>query len=222
MTEYLPCVERTTGRGAPDASVIWLHGLGASGHDFEPIIPELGLPASARVRFVFPHAPAIPVTVNGGYVMPAWYDIRELTINRQVDTPQLLASARRTKDLIQREITRGIDSRRLVVAGFSQGGAVAYEAALTCDSPLAGLMALSTYLATGDSLMPASANRALPIHIYHGSHDEVVPFALGQRAQHRLAELGYEPVFFSYPMGHEVCLEQVRDMGRHIREWLAL
>lgn len=222
MNDYLPCVEHTTGRGDPDAAVIWLHGLGASGHDFEPIIPELGLPASARVRFVFPHAPSIPVTVNGGYVMPAWYDIVEMTIDRQVDAPQLLDSARRTQDLISREIARGIDSRRIVVAGFSQGGAVAYEAALSCDKPLAGLLALSTYLATADSLTPNPANRSLPVHIYHGSQDQVVPFELGKRAQQHLQGLGYEPEFFSYPMGHEVCLEQVKDLGQHIRHWLTL
>jgi phospholipase/carboxylesterase len=214
--DYLPCVEIEPEHRPADAAVIWLHGLGASGHDFEPIVPELRLPPSLAVRFVFPHAPEIPVTVNGGMVMPAWYDITALDLERKLDETQLLQSARRTTDLIEREIARGIDSRRILVAGFSQGGAVAWHAALSFPKPLAGLMALSTYFATAHVTEPSDANRALPIHIFHGSADPMVPEVLGQRAAQQLQDWGFSPQYSSYPMGHEVCLQEVRDISQFI------
>lgn len=219
---YLPAIEVETSDIPANAAVIWLHGLGASGHDFEPIVPELNLPASAGIRFIFPHAPAIPITVNGNYVMPAWYDIVSLELERKIDLHQLLASAQKVADLIDREIARGIASERIVIAGFSQGGAVAYQAALTYPRPLAGLLAMSTYFATADSVAPHGANRELPIAIMHGSGDPVVPEVLGHKARDTLVAMGYAPQYRSYPMEHEVCLEQIADIGQILRDWLQL
>jgi len=157
---YLPCVEIEPQQPAV-ASVIWLHGLGASGHDFEPVVPELGLPADLPTRFVFPHAPQIPVTINGGMVMPAWYDIVGLGGEGPTDVDGIRRSADQIDALIEREIERGVPSERIVIAGFSQGGAVAYEVALRHPKKLAGLMALSTYFATQDSVALSEANQGL-------------------------------------------------------------
>ncbi|ATG73152.1 alpha/beta hydrolase [Zobellella denitrificans] len=216
----LPYIERETGP-EPDACVIWLHGLGADGHDFAPIVPELGLPPELRVRFLFPHAPAIPVTVNGGFVMPAWYDILSLEIERKVDETQLRASARAVQALIEQQIGQGIDSRRIVLAGFSQGGAVAYEAALGFDRPLGGLVAMSTYFATAASLELNDANRQLPVQVLHGSRDPVVPELLGQKACRELERLGLLPEYHSYPMEHSVCAAEIRDISRFLCRALA-
>ena len=217
----LSCVEIEPRHRDADAAVIWLHGLGASGHDFEPVVPELRLPESMAVRFIFPHAPAIPVTINGGMVMPAWYDIMALDLERSLNEEQLLESARSTGELIARERERGVASNRIVVAGFSQGGAVAYHAALTWHEPLAGLMALSTYFATPDHTRPHEANRKLPAFIAHGSADPMVPETLGRRSLEQLQQLGYEPEYHSYPMGHEVCLEQIRDISAWLQKVLS-
>ncbi|MDX1804241.1 MAG: dienelactone hydrolase family protein [Alcanivorax sp.] len=215
MDELLPRIEIEPATPAT-ASVIWLHGLGADGHDFEPIVPELQLPADLAVRFIFPHAPQIPVTVNGGYVMPAWYDILAIDVERKVDVGGLEASSLAVGKLIEREIERGIPAHRIVLAGFSQGGAVAYHTALQWPERLAGLMALSTYLATGDRLQPADANRELPILVCHGSQDPVVPEHLGQQAVQELQALGYKPQYHHYPMEHAVCLEEIQQ----ISQWL--
>lgn len=212
----LPCVELEPAKPA-DASVIWLHGLGASGWDFEPIVPALELPEAMAVRFVFPHAPEIPVTINGGMVMPAWYDILAMDIERVVDEPQLRASAEAVAALIEREIARGVDSRRILLAGFSQGGAVAYHAALGFHLPLGGLLALSTYFATHRTLQPHPANRGLPILIQHGSYDSMVPEALGRQARALLEGMGYRPGYACYAMDHEVCGEQVADISAWIQ-----
>ncbi|MBQ23626.1 dienelactone hydrolase family protein [Alcanivorax sp.] len=214
MSDLLRCVEIEPSAQAT-ASVIWLHGLGASGHDFEPIVPELQLPADLPVRFIFPHAPQIPVTVNGGMVMPAWYDILAMDIDRKVDEAGVLASADAVDALIEREIARGIPSERIIIAGFSQGGAVAYQAALRHPKPLAGLLTLSTYMAMPVS--PSNANASLPVMICHGSMDPMVPEQLGQRAVASLKEMGLEPEYHSYPMEHMVCLEQIREIG----QWLS-
>lgn len=216
----LPCVEVETG-GKINASVIWLHGLGASGHDFEPIVPELGL-AGAGVRFVFPHAPAMPVTINGGMVMPAWYDIVEISMDRKVDTANILASARRTGELVEREIDRGVDPARIIVAGFSQGGAVAYHFALTSARPLGGLLALSTYLASHDLIGTPAADRDLPILICHGIYDMVVPEVLGEQAAMRLKALGFRPDYRTYPMQHAVSMEEIRDVSAWFRATLGV
>lgn len=201
----------------PDAAVIWLHGLGASGHDFEPVVPELGLPDNAAVRFIFPHAPDIPVTINGGMVMPAWYDIKAVDIDRVIDTEQLVASAQAVADLVNREIERGIPASRIVIAGFSQGGAVAYQLALTFPEKLAGVIGLSTYFATADTIKPEPANRDIPITVYHGTFDPVVPESLGVRTVETLKAMGFEPEYKTFPMEHSVCLEEIVDIGRFIR-----
>ena len=216
---YLPAIEIEPTLPAT-AAIIWLHGLGADGHDFAPIVPELRLPKDLAVRFIFPHAPSIPVTINNGFVMPAWYDILAMDIDRKVDEVQLRASAAAITQLIEREIERGIDSRRIILAGFSQGGAVNYEAALSYSKPLGGLLALSTYFATADSIKPHPANQQLPIQVYHGSLDPVAPPALGQLSITRLKALGYRPEFQSYSMEHAVCPEQIRHIGNWISEQL--
>ncbi len=198
---------------APDAAVIWLHGLGADGHDFFPIVPELSLPDSLGIRFIFPHAPSIPVTVNGGYVMPAWFDLLEMGLDRKVDTKQLLNSASAINALIDRETERGVESRRIILAGFSQGGAVAYQVALSNAKPLGGLLAMSTYFATHDSIQLNTINKKLPIEIFHGTQDPVVPEALGLKALDRLKDKGYPVNYHSYPMEHTVCPQQVADIS---------
>lgn len=202
------------------ASVIWLHGLGADGHDFEPIVPELKLPPTTAIRFIFPHAPSIPVTINGGYVMPAWYDILAMDIDRKVDVQQLEASAQAVAKLIDREIEKGIPSERIVLAGFSQGGAVAYQTALSYPKPLAGLLAMSTYFATADTIQVNSANQQLPIEIFHGLQDPVVPESLGRKAQQRLQAMGYTPGYFTYAMEHSVNAKEVSDLAGFIKKWL--
>lgn len=204
-----------------DRAVIWLHGLGASGHDFEPIVPDLGLDGKHGVRFIFPHAPQIPVTVNGGYIMPAWYDIFEMSLERKIDTAQIEQSASSILDLIARENERGVTSEHIVIAGFSQGGAVAYQTALTYDKPLAGLLTLSTYLATKDSLQLNDANKNLNIAIHHGTQDPVVPVQLGQQAKAWLESKGYQPSLHTYPMAHQVCMPQIKIIGQWLNTVLA-
>lgn len=215
----LPAIEMET-QAQPDAAVIWLHGLGADGNDFAPIVPELGLSEEFKIRFVFPHAPEIPVTVNGGYVMPAWYDILEMQIDRRVDVEQLMVSAKAISALIERELERGISSQRILLAGFSQGGAVAYQVSLSYPKPLGGLLAMSTYFATGDRIVTDSANDKLSIEIHHGLYDPVVPEELGRKAVQRLEELGYKPRYKTYPMEHGVCPEQLEDISQWIRSQL--
>ena len=200
----------------PDAAIIWLHGLGANGHDFVPIVPELALPAEAKIRFIFPHSPQLSVTINGGMVMPAWYDILELSLDRKIDHKHILSSSQAIHTLLRHELDQGIASERLLLAGFSQGGAVVYEAGLSFDQPLGGLMALSTYFPTHETVAIHPANRAVPIHISHGTADPIVPLALGQKAHKILREYGFQAEFRSYPMPHSVCPEQVRDLSAWI------
>lgn len=204
-----------------NAAVIWLHGLGASGHDFVPIVPELGLSNEMAVRFVFPHAPEMPVTINGGYVMPAWYDILEMSIDRKIDTQQILASSAAIGQLIEREINQGIPSERIVIAGFSQGGAVAYETALSYPKPLAGIMALSTYYATWETIELSGSSKDIPIFIAHGTADPIVPEVLGQQAKEVLAEQGYHPEYHTYPMEHSLHPTEVKDIGVWLTSVLA-
>ena len=198
------------------ASVIWLHGLGADGNDFAPIVPQLNLSLDFGVRFIFPHAPAIPVTINSGYVMPAWYDIKQNDVDRHVDNEQLQESASRIHDLIDREIERGIQSTRIIVAGFSQGGAIAFEAALSYAQPLAGIMALSTYFATVDTIKINAIQQSIPILICHGEHDPVVSESLGKRSRASLEKLGFDPEYHSYPIEHSVCPQEIEDIGNWI------
>lgn len=220
MSALPSCIEIEPGSGPADAAIIWLHGLGASGHDFEPIVPALDLPGELALRFIFPHAPSIPVTINGGHVMPAWYDIHELQTERKFNAHQLLGSAAAVHALIDREMERGIASERILLAGFSQGGAVNYQAGLTYDKPLAGMLALSTYFPTADVVELHPANAGLPIRLCHGLHDQVLPLLLAQRARERLRQLGLHPELQTYPMAHEVCLEEIQDLSHWIQEFL--
>lgn len=217
--DLLPSIEQET-RPNPDATVIWLHGLGADGYDFAPIVPELNLPESLAIRFIFPHAPSIPVTVNNGFVMPAWFDILEMEIDRKVDSKQLLLSAAAIARYVDRELARGIDSRRIILAGFSQGGAVAYQVSLSYPKPLGGLIAMSTYFATSDSIELNQANLGLPIEIYHGLYDPVVPQVLGIRAADFLKNRGYTVSFRTYPMEHAVCPQQIGHISEALQRFL--
>jgi phospholipase/carboxylesterase len=213
--EMLPAVEIET---APyvTAAVIWLHGLGADGHDFEPVVPELGLPSDKGVRFVLPHAPAKSITINGGIMMRAWFDILQHG-ERFVDTGQLLASAAMVHKLIDREIERGVASEQIVLVGFSQGGAVCLQAGLTYDKPLAGILGLSTFFPTAEAVTPHPANASLPIKIYHGTLDPMLPEWMAENTIKFLKKLGYNPDYKSYPMQHSVCSEEVRDISADLQ-----
>ncbi|MFQ5519124.1 MAG: alpha/beta hydrolase [Mariprofundus sp.] len=217
----LPCVELQTGSN-PDATVIWLHGLGADGHDFEPIVPELGLADDLCVRFVFPHAPSIPVSLNGGYIMPAWYDIKHSDIGQvekyQQDESGIIESSRLIQLLIDREEMHGIASDRIVLAGFSQGGAMALHIGIRQGEPLAGILALSCYLPLAATVEKELRPETLstPIFMAHGIHDDVVPYALGDRSRHALQTYGYSVDWHSYPMQHSVCHEEIIRIG----QWL--
>lgn len=215
----LQYIEIETGEN-PTAAVIWLHGLGASGHDFEPVVPELGLPEDAAVRFIFPHAPNLPVTINGGMSMPAWYDIKAMDIDRVVDTEQLRASADAVAKLVEREKEKGVPADRIIIAGFSQGGAVAYELGLSYPERFGGILALSTYFATADTIQPSETNADVPISVYHGTFDPMVPESLGVRSVETLKDMGYDPSYLTFPMEHSVCLEEIQDIGRFIRRHL--
>ena len=200
----------------PSVAVIWLHGLGADGTDFEPIVPELALAPSPAVRFIFPNAPYQPVTCNGGYVMRAWYDIIALDPDsREIDETGLLASRDIVRALIAREIERGIPSRRIFLAGFSQGGAVAYLTALTHPDPLAGVIALSTYMPAARLITRerSAANSEIPLFVAHGSEDDVVSLDLGMQALELLRRLGLTPQWHLYDMPHAVCAEEIADIG---------
>jgi phospholipase/carboxylesterase len=212
----LDAVEIETGP-APRLAVIWLHGLGADGHDFEPIVAELEL--RFPVRFVFPHAPVRPVTINGGMAMRAWYDILGFDRRAREDDAGIRASAAAVTELIDREIERGVPAERIVLAGFSQGGAIALQTALREPRPLAGVMALSTYLPLAGTLAAerSAANQELPVFMAHGTSDNVLPLALGEAARRALEVLGYAVEWHVYSMGHSVCLEEVGA----IRAWLA-
>ena len=208
-----------TGVHAPDAAVIWLHGLGADGHDFEPIIPELRLDPGINIRFVFPHAPMMPVTINQGFVMRAWFDIRTADIAAEVDEKGIYASAKLVNDLIDAEIDSGIAPERIVLTGFSQGGAIVLQAGLRFPKQLGGIIALSTFLARADSLEDekADANAAIPIFLAHGSADPVVPVDLAYRTKNVLEREGYEVEWHEYKgMAHSISEQEIF----HLAEWL--
>ena len=209
-------------REPANAAVIWLHGLGADGHDFVPIVPELGLPAGHRIRFIFPHAEVRPVTLNGGMAMRAWYDIATLDRNGAVDDAGIAASRLRLQRRITKEIESGIAAERIVVAGFSQGGAIAYHTALRHRPRLAGLLALSTYLPGAGAVISAEdlTDRSLPMMVMHGAQDPVLPMALGQMAAEQISTLGFTPQWRAYPMAHQVCFEQITEIGRWLAECL--
>jgi len=205
-----------------NASIIWLHGLGANGYDLEPIVPELQLPDTSAIRFIFPHAPSIPVTINGGLVMPAWYDITDITIDREIDHIQIMKSTKCINKLIAKEVKRGVRSHRIIIAGFSQGGALAYQVALAYPKPLAGLVALSSYFATSQTIKPSPANKSLPIMVCHGDSDPIVPEILGRNAFNTLKMLGFNAEYHSYPMQHTICQQEVADLSRWIQSILSL
>ncbi len=207
----------------PSWSVIWLHGLGADASDFEPIVPELRLPAAPALRFIFPDAPARPVSCNGGHVMRAWYDIVSLAPDsREIDEEGLLESCAIVRQFIEREVERGIATERIFLAGFSQGGAVAYLAGLTYAHALAGIIALSTYIPAPALLRRelSAANRLIPVFAAHGRADDVVSPALGEQAIALLRELGLEPEWRHYDMTHSVSMEEIADIGAWLRRRL--
>ena len=216
----LETIETETGKN-PLASVIWMHGLGADGNDFVPVVPELGLAGAPEIRFIFPHAPMQPVTINNGYVMRAWYDVGWGDLEgktKQADEKGVRASQVAIGMLIEREVARGIASEKIVLAGFSQGGAIALQTSLRYPQKLAGVLALSTYLPLAETLAREATpeNRKTPIFMAHGTQDAVVAYPMGARSRDLLVEAGYDVEWHEYPMQHSVCLEEIQ----HIGVWL--
>jgi len=220
--ELLPSVELEPAQPAI-ASVIWLHGLGADGNDFKPIVPQLGLPTTLPVRFVFPHAPVRPVTLNFGAPMRAWYDIVSLTKEGRQDATGIRASEAAVQALIKRENARGIPNHKIVIAGFSQGGAIALHTGVRYPETLAGIMGLSTYLPLGDLLAAEAhaANQSTPIFLAHGSYDDVVKPELGTLSRDTLQTAGYAVQWQTYPMAHQVTMDQIRAIGQWLTTVLA-
>jgi phospholipase/carboxylesterase len=215
----LETVEQLT-RARPAWSILWLHGLGADGHDFAPIVPELLRPEWPAIRFVFPHAKVRPVTINGGVPMRAWYDIVSQSIDQRADEAGLRDSIAEVDALITRERDRGVPPSRQILIGFSQGGAVALGTGLRREAGVAGIASLSAYLplAAQTTSEITAAGRATPVFLAHGAQDPVVPQSLGTRSRAALETLGVKVQWQSYPMGHSVCAEEIRDLG----DWLTL
>lgn len=214
----LETVEITSGPN-PTASVIWLHGLGADGHDFEPLVPYLAWPGAPAIRYVFPHAPVRPVTLNGGMPMRAWYDILSLDGERGHDREGVGQSIRQVYALLEREEERGIAADRIILAGFSQGGAIALQVGLRCPRRLAGLIGLSTYLVFASELQDSlnEANRKTPVFLAHGTIDPMVLPAMGEAARKQLVALGLPVEWHTYPMPHSVCPEEISDIAGWLR-----
>ncbi|HAS52330.1 MAG TPA: carboxylesterase [Gammaproteobacteria bacterium] len=208
--------------GPVRSSVIWMHGLGADAHDFESIVPELRLPAELGVRFVFPNAPVRPVTINGGMRMRAWYDVLSMDLPRQEDPEGVYASEQALAAVLEREKQRGIPAERLVLAGFSQGGAMALHTGLRYPERLAGVLALSCYLPLASQFNSErqSANQTTPVFITHGDYDAVIPMHYGQQSAEALKTLGYPVEWSNYSMGHEVCWEEIRDISAWLQRVL--
>ena len=218
----LPTVEHETAAN-PRYSIIWLHGLGADGHDFAPIVPELVDPAWPALRFVFPHAPVRPVTINNGMSMRAWYDVAGFDAHARQDEAGIRASVAEVETLIAREHARGVPSERIFLAGFSQGGAIALAAGLCHAERLAGIVALSTYLPIAATLAAerSAANAATPIFQAHGTVDPVVALPRGSASRDTLQALGYRVDWHTYPMAHAVCAEEIGDLRRWLGQRLA-
>jgi phospholipase/carboxylesterase len=218
VTTPLETVEIETGP-APKASIVWLHGLGADGHDFEPIVPELAI-AGLPLRFVFPHAPSRPVTLNGGMSMPAWFDVLGLERGTVQDERGIREMEERVRELIRRENDRGVPSHRILLVGFSQGGALALHTGLRYPERLGGLVGLSTFLPLDWTVAGEAhaANRRTPVFLAHGSHDPLVAPELGAAGRDLLARHGYDVAWRTYPMPHAVCAEEIAD----IRAWIAI
>lgn len=211
---------------APTASVIWMHGLGADGNDFVPIVQELDLSGAPAIRFVFPHAPMQPVSINNGYVMRAWYDVKWGDLegrSKQADEAGVKASQAAIEQLIEHEIAGGTHAHKIVLAGFSQGGAIALQTGLRYPQHLAGIMALSTYLPLAETLAAeaSQANAKTSIFMAHGVQDGVVPYAMGVRSRDVLIARGYNIEWKEYPMQHSVCIEEIGDVGAWLRGVLA-
>jgi len=207
-------IELTTGAN-PKGSVIWMHGLGADCWDFVPVVKELGLPEELQLRFIFPQAPSRPITINNGHVMPGWYDIAMTQLERKADEGGIRESQGLIDQLIEREISRGVAADKIILAGFSQGGAIALQTALRHPQELGGILALSTYLTLQESL-PAeksAANARIPIFMAHGTQDPVIPLALARASRDKLQEQGYQVEWREYPMPHSVLMEEIEQIG---------
>lgn len=221
-TEPLPKVEINPPT-KPTASVILLHGLGADGNDFVDIVSELKLPANLPTRFIFPHAPVRPVTINGGYAMRAWYDIKAIGVKAQEDETGIREAEQAISQLIQHEIDQGIPAERIILAGFSQGGAIALQCGLRYNQRLGGILALSTYVPLPSHLSSevSQTNKTTPIFMAHGTTDNVVAFAFGQASSAFLQKLGCNVEFHSYPMPHSVCPQEIADISNWLQKILA-
>jgi phospholipase/carboxylesterase len=201
-----------------NAVVVWLHGLGADGNDFVPIVPELGLPSDHRIKFIFPNAPIRPITINGGMEMPGWYDIADSQLRKDIDIAGIKESAAAIEHIIDEEVQSGISSDRIILAGFSQGGAIAYYLGLRIKAKLAGIVALSTYIPAPESLEnEGNGHNEVPIFIGHGSHDPLVAESLGASAENTLSTLGRTVTYRTYQMDHSVCLEEIKDIADFLR-----
>ncbi len=222
MTQLLPHIQLDSAPN-PTASVIWLHGLGADGNDFAGLVPELDLSGCPPIRFIFPHAPSIPVTLNGGYVMPAWYDILGTELVRREDEAGIRRSALAIEALIANEVARGIAPGKIVLAGFSQGCAMVLHTGLRHPAKLAGIIALSGYLPLADSLATerSAANQSTPIFMGHGTQDQMVILSRAEASRDRLAQLGYAVQWHTYPMPHSVHPKEIADIGRFLKSVLA-
>ena len=205
------------------ASVIWLHGLGADGHDFEPIVPELGLPDDSGIRFIFPNAPVRPVTINGGMPMRAWYDVKSENLREYEDVDAITASSQLIKDYIDHEINTGISSNKIILAGFSQGGAIALHTGLRYPATLAGILALSTYLPLPEQLSTEASNKNKHISIImaHGLFDPIIPVDQGRHSSEALKKLGYAVDWYEYTMQHAVCIEEIIMIGEWIKKQIS-
>lgn len=208
--------------GQHTATVIWMHGLGADGNDFVPVVPMLGLAADHGIKFVFPNAPQRPVTVNGGMVMPAWYDILGVDFGSKQDEQGIRGSQAEIEKIIAAEVAAGIPADRIVLAGFSQGGVIALHTGLRHQNKLAGILALSTYLALHESLdsEAAEANKATAIWMAHGNYDPVIPFRFAEQSRDRLQQAGYPLEWQAYPMEHQVVMEQIHEIGSWLKKVL--
>ena len=213
-------IELVYGEGNVEHAVIWLHGLGASANDFPPVVPELGLDQHRAVRFIFPQAPNRPITINGGMSMPGWYDIKGMSIDDKQDAVGMAESQSLLNELVDQQVEQGVPSENIIIAGFSQGGAVAYHTALRSERKFAGVLALSTYLAFASDLAAQrhEANNQTAILVNHGSNDQVVPMDLAEMSVGVLQELGYQVDYKTYPMEHQVIMEQIKDIGLWINQ----
>lgn len=219
MQKLLPTTEIETGE-SPEYVIIWLHGLGADGNDFVPIIDQLNLPLDKSIRFVFPHAPEQPITVNNGYIMRAWYDIKDSNFNTDdEDELGIRHSQEEIEALIEREVENGVATERIIVAGFSQGGVIALQVGLRYVKSLAGILALSCYLSLSESLAVEvnRRNLAIPIFMAHGVDDDVIPLSYAAKSREMIKAIGYMPEWHDYPMTHSVCYQELHDISRWIQ-----